>query len=78
LIKHFDKFREQTRLLEEVVRINPREVSAHASLALTLILKLKKPDEARFHLEEALRLAPDSPMAAELMRLANYYYSIEP
>jgi tetratricopeptide (TPR) repeat protein len=71
------KFSEQVRLLEEIIRINPYEVEAHANLALTLILKFKKPDEARFHLEEALRLAPDSPMAAELMRLGQYYYSLQ-
>ncbi len=73
LLAQKDEYAESARMLREAVRINPNEADARARLAITLILKLERPEEARPHLLEALRLAPDHPVAEELKRLGEYY-----
>ena len=72
------KFSRSVEILKEIIHINPQDAGAHSNLAMILILQLRRPEEARFHLFEALRLEPDSPNAKELERLRDYYYPSAP
>ena len=59
--------------IQDVLRINPQSDSAHLQLGMYYLQQERNGQEARMHLQEALRLNPDLPQAALIRQWLSQY-----